>query len=282
LTGRRNGAASVDALDLGRKAFSALVDLGNPDAAQPPVWMPDGKAILFPRYGPTEGEIVRHVLDGSAPDEVLLREPGTWFCPWSVSPDGRYLLFSRYVPETGADLLRLDLTAAPLSRQADVFVATPASDYGAAISPSGDWVAYFSDASGRSEILLEAFPDGGKKTRVWSSDRNTDNPIWSPDGQELYFFADAEEANPEQEMMAVRLGFSSSGVQVGQPRKLFSGRFITLSDSGPSAALTPDGRRFLVMPAQPLRSGNGGRANQLMVVQNWFTELRRQASGAQR
>lgn len=69
-----------EALDLRRRATTPLVDLGNVDVPTPPVWTPDGKAILYARYGPVEGEIVRHVLDGSVPD-LVLRLPGTVFCP---------------------------------------------------------------------------------------------------------------------------------------------------------------------------------------------------------
>ncbi|MGH9388645.1 MAG: protein kinase domain-containing protein, partial [Vicinamibacteria bacterium] len=203
LSGRRAGRARIEALDLRRQATTHLVDLGNVDAPTSPVWTPDGKAILYARYGPVEGEIVRHALDGSVPDEVLLRLPGTWFCPWSISPDGRFLLFSRYVPETAADLLLLDLEAAPGADPVRPFVASPGSEYGAAISPNGEWVAYHSDESGRDEILIEKFPERGQKTLLWTG--SYDPSVWSPDGRELYFTAPSTQGSRERDMMAVRV-----------------------------------------------------------------------------
>jgi serine/threonine-protein kinase len=71
LAGRRAGQASIEALDLRRRASTSLVDLGAADMPAQPVWAPDGRSLLYARYGPVEGEIVRHVLDGSVADQVL-------------------------------------------------------------------------------------------------------------------------------------------------------------------------------------------------------------------
>jgi Tol biopolymer transport system component len=275
LAGRRAGLARIEALDLRRQATTRFVDLGNVDAPTSPVWTPDGKAILFARFGPVEGEIVRHALDGSVPDEVLLRLPGTVFCPWSISPDGRFLLFSRYVPETGGDLLLLELEPAPGTDSVKPFVATPGSDWGAAISPNGAWVAYVSDESGQDEILIEKFPERGQKTLVWTE--SSDPPVWSPDGRELYFTARSTRGNGELDLMAARIELTPT-LRVSAPRKLFSGPYLRGSDMGRAFGITPDGGRFLLVrnPRGVFASGPyGDSATQLLVVQNWFTELRR-------
>ena len=208
LAGRRAGRARIEALDLRREATSTLVDLGNVEMPNQPVWTPDGKAILYARYGPAEGEIVRHVLDGSVSDEVLVRLPGTFFCPWSISPDGRFLLFSRSVPETGGDLLLLDLEAAPGAASVKPFVASPANEGRAAISPNGEWFAYGSDESGRDEMLIEKFPERGQKTLVWTV--SYDAPVWSPDGRELYFTAPSTQGSGERDMMAARVELTAA------------------------------------------------------------------------
>ncbi len=275
LAGRRAGRARIEALDLRRQATTRLVDLGNVDAPTSPVWTPDGESILYARYGPVEGEIVRHTLNGSIPDEVLARLPGTWFCPWSISPDRRFLLFSRYVPETGADLLLLDLEAAPGAGAAKALVATPGSDWGAAISPNGEWFAYFSSESGSGEILIEKFPERGQKTGVWSGPAG--NPIWSPDGRELYFTVPSARGGSDLDVMAARVEPTPT-LRVSEPRRLFSGPFLGEDDTGHTFSLAPDGRRFLMVrtPRGAFALGTyGAYATQLLVVQNWFTELRR-------
>jgi serine/threonine-protein kinase len=266
LAGRRAGRARIEALDLRRRATTSIADLGGVDMPAQPAWTPDGKALLYARYGPVEGEIVRHVVDGNVPDQVLLRLPGTWFCPWSISPDGRFLLFSRYVPETAADLLLLDLEAAPGAESVKSFVASPGGEYGAAISPNGEWVAYYSDESGRHEILIEKFPERGQKTLVWTG--SYEPSVWSPDGRELYFTAPSTQGSGERDMMAVRVELTPT-LRVSAPRRLFSGPFMNGGDMGQAFGITPDGRRFLLVRSHP------DSATQLLVVQNWFAELRR-------
>jgi Tol biopolymer transport system component len=241
-----------------------------------PAWTPDGKALLYARYGPVEGEIVRHVMDGSVADQVVLRLPGTWFCPWSISPDGRFLLFSRYVPETGSDLLLLDLEAAPGAESVKPFVATPGHAYGAAISPNGEWFAYFSNESGRRELLIEKFPERGQKTLVGTGAPGP--PVWSPDGRELYFTAAGTPGSGETDMMAVDIELTPT-LRASAPRRLFSAVFsVTATDMGRSFGIAPDGRRFLLVrnPQGVYTVGSSrNSATQLLVVQNWFAELRR-------
>ena len=277
LAGRRAGQARIEALDLRRRATTSLVDhLGAVDIPAQPTWTPDGKALLYTRYGPVEGEIVRHVVDGSVPDQVLVRLPGTFFCPWSISPDGRFLLFSRYVKETGSDLMLLDLEAAPGAESVKPFVATPGWAGGAAISPNGEWFAYRSTESGRGELLIEKFPERGQRTLVSTGFNPT--PVWSPDGRELYFTAPNTTGSGERDMMAVGIELTPT-LRVSAPRRLFSAAFETgVTDMGRTFGIAPDGRRFLLVRnpqgAFPI-SSFGGSATQLVVVQNWFAELRR-------
>jgi Tol biopolymer transport system component len=243
-----------------------------------PVWTPDGKAIFYSRYGPFAGEIVRHVLDGSVPDQVVVRVRGTWFCPWALSPDGRWLVISRSVPEAQADLLLLDLEAAPGATAAKPLVATPDEESGAAISPDGNWFAYRSTKGDGFEIFVERFPEGGQKTRV-SSASSAGPPVWSPDGREIYFTVRARDG-VALDMMAARVEFLPA-LRVSEPRRLFSGPFTGGADMGRPFGLTRDGRRFLMVRLQPgvPTSAGQGYAPHLLVVQNWFAELRRSQGG---
>ena len=45
---------------------------------------------------------------------------------------------------------------------------------------TGNWIAYEANESGRTEIYVQPFPDGGKETQV-STDIGY-NPVWSADG----------------------------------------------------------------------------------------------------
>ena len=54
-----------------------------------------------------------------------------------------------------------------------------------AISPDSRWVAYQTNESGRSEVVVQGFPRAGGKWQV--STGGGTQPRWSGDGRELYF-----------------------------------------------------------------------------------------------
>jgi Tol biopolymer transport system component len=274
--GRRAGGARIETLDLRRKATTDVADVGAVvEVPGQPVWTPDGKAILYARYGPFEGEIVRHALDARVPDQVLLRLPGTFLCPWSISPDGRWLVISRYTPAAKADLLLLDLEKASGTAAVRPLVATAEDETGAAIAPNGQWFAYYVNRGSVTEMLVEKFPEGGQKTRVASV---RGYPLWSPDGRDIYFTSTAP-GGSELDVMAVRVELAPT-LRVGEPRRLFSGPLLGSHDMGHASAISRDGRRFLMVrtPEGASTSGGSSSARQLLVVQNWFADLRRSPS----
>jgi hypothetical protein len=63
---------------------------------------------------------------------------------------------------------------------------------------------------------------------------------------------------------------SEPSLRVQEPRLLFQGSFQRGSDSGLAYTVSRDGRRFL-MVRQP---ENSSRSSELVVVQNWFAELK--------
>ncbi len=77
----------------------------------------------------------------------------------------------------------------------------------------------------------------------------------------------------EVDLMAARVGHEN-GLRVGAPRRLFSGRFMTGNDIGQTFAVAGAGSRFILMRMPPNRESQLGFARELMVVQNWFAELR--------
>ena len=66
------------------------------------------------------------------------------------------------------------------------YVATPARESAARVSPDSRWVAYQSDESGRFEVYVQAYPTPGSKTLV--SMGGGISPVWRGDGRELYYW----------------------------------------------------------------------------------------------
>jgi serine/threonine-protein kinase len=168
--------------------------------------------------------------------------------PHSVSPDGAWLVYQRNDPKTQGGIWSLALKGESTPR---VILDTAADETFSVVSPDGRWLAYTSDETGRREIYVQAFPDGGKRTQV-SLNGGLD-ARWSRDSRQLYF-------REVQKVMAA----SVEGGTFGRPAMLFEAPLIDYD-------VAADGRflgvlRDATVPQAPVN-----------VVLNWFDELRRLA-----
>jgi serine/threonine-protein kinase len=197
-------------------------------------------------------------VDGSGPAEPL---PGTAsIAPGSglaISPDDKYAIFSHDVPN-GARLV----TAVPLAGGAPIPLLE-GTDFPSnfAVSPSGKWIAYASNESGRPEVYIRPFPSGKGSLQV-STDHGVD-PRWSPDGRKLYYHTDTE-------YRAVTLDISGGMPRIVGNDKLFPKRDLV---DRPIRywSVHPDGKHFLAVRIL------GGI--KLAVVTNWLTEVRAKLAG---
>jgi eukaryotic-like serine/threonine-protein kinase len=195
------------------------------------------------------------LADGSGEEERLTTTP-TLQTPSSISADGRLLLFTDVDPNSGQDLwvMNLDMPRQP----ARSVVKTQFLEYIAKFSPDGQWIAYASNESGRTEIYVSPFPGPGGRIAI-STGGGTDLH-WSKDGREL-FYRDGDK------MMAVTFTPGSS-VVASSPRTLFEGRF-TVSDTGSGGFdVSPDGRFLMVQPTvaeQP--------ATEFNIILGWFNDV---------
>jgi len=250
--------ARLAIFDLARETLTPLRDerLDIPTAS---VFSADGSEVFFARYGPHRGEILAQRLDGGEP-RLLGRLAGTWIAPYSVSRDGRWLVGALYDPSSQSDIWFLDLTTDDPERAART-VAAAGEQVDPALSPDGRWLAYSAFDTGAQEIFLQRFPDGEAKVRVSSGGGGM--PRWSSDGRELLFLAPDGTA-----VMAVAVT-SEPKLELGAPRKLFEGAFFTGTGTGPSFVVSADGRKFAMVH----QAEDPNRSLELIVVQNWFTEL---------
>ena len=98
------------------------------------------------------------------------------------SPDGRFLLYSQLSEATGSDLWTLPLSG---ERAPVVYLQTSSNERSGTFSPDGRWVAYESDASGRTEIYVSAFPVAQEQIPV--SREGGRAPVWNADEQRALF-----------------------------------------------------------------------------------------------
>ena len=92
-----------------------------------------------------------------------------------------------------------------------------AVEFGPAISPDGQWIAYVSNETGRNEVYVQRFPDHGGRQPI-STEGGLD-PTWSPDGQALFYLGIRGGGGPDE--MAVVTIDPGPPLSVGNPEVLF-------------------------------------------------------------
>ena len=101
----------------------------------------------------------------------------------SWSPDGKWLAYTQLNQHGKSEIwaVRVNGDQNPIPLVRDAF-----DNDQPAISPNGDWLAYASDESGRTEIYVRPFPDV-EKSKTPVSVEGGFEPVWSPDGSELFY-----------------------------------------------------------------------------------------------
>jgi serine/threonine protein kinase len=95
-------------------------------------------------------------------------------------------------------------------------------------------------------------------------------PEWSRDGSELFYAKD-------NSLLSVAIGATPTFV-ASSPRVLFSGPYRQWrpgANEGHTYDVSPDGRSFLMIR----EAEEAGAANEFVVIQNWFEELKRLVPG---
>ena len=231
---------------------------GNPMLA----WSPDGERLAFgsDRFGVTN--MFWQAADGTGEPERLL-ESDRIQMPFSFAPDGR-LLFSADVAGQGRDVHALSMDG---SHRVERILYGPTNEGNAEVSPDGRWIAYDSDESGQFEVYVRPYPDAYAGGRWQISSGGGKQPLWSRDGREL-FYRDFDGA-----LLAASVTLTPTFVP-GPIVKLFANANYFgsgSSGSGRTYDLSLDGSRFLMIKQQ----ATAGEAAALVVVLNWFEELKR-------
>ena len=234
-------------------------------SSQAPIWTPDGTRIAY--RGTRNGfrNLFWVEADGSGVEQRLTTSEN-FQTPGSFSSDGAWLSFHEDHPTTRSDiwLLPLDLDG---NSEPFQFLATEYRERQSRLSPDGRWLAYVSDSSGREEVYVQPFPDGGRIVQV--STAGGLEPIWSRNSDELFYRA----GERRDQFMAVAIDPSQPTFAPSFPRPLFEGRYVPTPTGGRSFFPSQDGQRFLMVRA----TAPDPPTTQIILVQNWFEELNRLA-----
>jgi Tol biopolymer transport system component len=140
-------------------------------------------------------------------------------------------------------------------------VATRFTENAPAISPDGRWLAYSSNESGQIDVYVVPFPNTADAKWAVSTGGGTE-PLWSHSGKELFF------RDVAGNLVAVDVQ-SAPTFSLGRSTTLFPARAYLSFERGAQYAVAPDDRRFLMIRQVP-----GSTPDELVVVDNWFEELK--------
>jgi serine/threonine-protein kinase len=233
-----------------------------------PIWTPDNREIVYLSYPSGSRVYKRTAADGSGEAEVLSVNTSGWrnLWPFARTPDGNDLValaISSEDKSTGWDIVAIHL-----EREGEVepLLVSDADEHSPSLSPDGKWLAYVSDELGRDEVFVTGFPGLKGKRQVSIETEGGREPVWAPDGKTIYYRDGAS-------LIAVSVE-SEGGFSLGRARPLFEDVYVPRGTSR-NYDIHPDGKQFLMI--KTVEEEEEVPVTELLVVENWFEELKRLA-----
>ena len=256
-------------LDLGDGTLSrATFDRDGHDAT----WTPDGRFLSYivpvARPGGVLLMLLRKRPASAEPPDTLLASP-------RLSYTGVWLRDGSALVTTGSNLRRdpnrPDSLQAASGGDAAIIrnggkgpieplVASRFEETYVGVSPDGRWISFVSDQSGREEVYVRDLK--GERDQVLVSNEGGNEPVWSPDGRELYYRETRQENPFLVAPRSPRAGTRSDGA-----KRLFPIGDIVSTAPHANYDISPDGKTFVMVRSSP--------AARVVVIQNLPALVRR-------
>lgn len=225
-----------------------------------PRWSWSGRDLVYEARRKGQGRIETKPSDGTGEATVLVESTMPLGNP-SWSRDGRYLVYQTRNTNSDINILYVEISAEGSVSEPRTFLGTPASERVPELSPDGRFMAYLSDESGRHEVYVSPFPGGGSRWQA-STDGGS-QPLWSPDGTEIFYVRD-------NALIAVPVTVEPS-FALGEPQLLFESPDLIYQFRSVNYSVSPDGQRFLTVASV---EDQDSTARSIHVVENWLEEFR--------
>jgi serine/threonine-protein kinase len=219
-----------------------------------PVWSADGQSVTF---ASAEGVgLTLTQISIASPSNLthLMTEGNNVAGDWTA--DGRLHVFYRIESDTNRDIWVWSDDGG-----SEPFLVTPANERTPYFEPSGRWIVYVSDVSGRDEVYVQAYPHDEERFAI-STDGGRE-PVWSANGTEILY-------RSGQQMMVVEVAAGDT-FDASAPRVLFEGRFGYETTGLVNYDVTTDGQRFLMI--------TDGSPTELRVIENFGAMVEERLAG---
>jgi Tol biopolymer transport system component/tRNA A-37 threonylcarbamoyl transferase component Bud32 len=216
-------------------------------------WTPASDEVTYGGNQNGGFDLIAKGASGTGETKLLAGAPAFEIMPdWSA--DRRILIYVSIVPGEKSQIVYRERHSDGTMGEPAVFLKTTSNERLPRFSPDGRFVAYESDASGRSEVYVREFPSGANERQI--SANGGGQPRWSRSGAEIYYVGG-------RQLYAVSVT-TGRGLSARPPVALFE--FKGLPTAYDVAA---DGKRFVILdrPAEepPLA---------IHVMHNWFEDFR--------
>jgi eukaryotic-like serine/threonine-protein kinase len=236
------------------------------DGAGNAVWSPDGTRLaVFMNVDAKTSGLYAIAPDGSGSREPLTMVDGQQNpASWASGASGLALL--QQGSPARVWVLPMQAGAKPLP-----FVESRFNLGYPELSPDGRLMAYTSNESGSGEVYVQPYPGPGERVRV--STNGGAEPLWSPNGRELFYRA---QTTDRQQFFSAAVT-SLSPFRTDTPRLLFENKTFEYDNTVPirSWNVSPDGQRFLLLRFAP---GTDKPVTSMHLVFNWTADLKRRVA----
>ena len=124
-----------------------------------------------------------------------------------------------------------------------------------AVTRDNQWLAFTSNQTGRDEVYVRRLAGGGDQIQV--SVGGGSEPVWSPDGRELFFRGVPNAATGTEAMIfAVKISTRPT-LSVTSREALFSASAIVTANPHANYDVSPDGKRFVYVRSNPSSASFG-------------------------
>jgi Tol biopolymer transport system component len=265
----------------GKRLALVLTDEGRPDvwvydqqretrltfggaAHYAPIWSPDGQYVVFGRTASTANGLLWTRADGASQPQALTQAKRTNQTPWSFRPDGKWLAY--FESRGGGQIWTVPLEEQGGQLKAgkpEQFLKSTFADQLPSFSPDGRWLAYESNALGRNEVYVRAFPppSPGQGGQWQISNSGGTGPRWSGTRHELLY-------QSGDQIMAASYTVKGDTFVADKPRVWIAKLGGTQWD------LAPDGKRVAVLT--PVETAEAPKQeHEVVFLLNFFDELKR-------
>ena len=224
------------------------------------VWSADGRDFLFSSFhGAATLVIHRSRLGSGTAADSLLASPKLAYTGVFTEGDASLITVATdLAPGSGVDLATVDSGGRGPIRP---LLTDQFDTQYPALSPDKRRLAFVSNQSGIQQVYVR--PVSGEGRQVQVSQDGGSEPVWSPDGREIFYLASSPSG---VQLMSAAVG-AEGEFEVISRRVLFDASEIVGANPHPSYDISPDGQSFVMVRRSP--------ASRIVVLQNLPELVRR-------